>query len=492
MKKKFIIFITAFLSSVMLFSGCGFGSYIENSKPTKPTVDPNVPVKPNPGDPIDPDDPTPTPQNPNYTVTLYNGTQPYIPGDEEITVVWKNDYSAHRVLLGEDGKADAGELDGDYAIYLEGLPSEFTYNPSAYTATSDDHNVSILLTKIRSHESGGGTGIWDCYKVRYDGTYRVNVTSASAVRYYEYTPEAAGVYSVVSWVNAYENEVNPYINIFNGTIAFKWFDRRLDGGGFSLEGGYTKNFRHQYSVDRTEVGNTFTFAIGAETKSGVYPVKIDFAITYEGPYQSADTDVRVIRATEAKQVAAEKKAGQQFVYANELSASGIKDPDDPLFKNFDASVIRYNDNTGFYHYYSEELYGDNHLKYGKNFGPILCCALTAHLPSYTITTLYNANAAGLGGGSNYLKLYNVWLESEQKYVVMDYTSFVRVDYYDKANREGMCYVTKELKEFLMTFAERQSLYTDSVCPLDGTPEGLGYTAKQDALWLFACGVYLPA
>ena len=58
------------------------------------------------------------------------------------------------------------------------------------------------------------------------------------------------------------------------------------------------------------------------------------------------------------------------------------------------------------------------------------------------------------------------------------------------NRDGRCYVTEELKAFLQKFAENQSLYTDGVCPLDGTPESLGYSANQDGLWLFACGFYM--
>ena len=487
MKRKFIICITAILGSVLLFSGCGFGSFIEKGKPSSPSTDPNVPVNPTPG----PDDPPATPDT-HYTVTLYNGTQPYLPGEEEITVVWKNDYSVHRVLLGEDGKADAGELDGDYAIYLEGLPASFTYNPGAYSATSEERNVSILLNTLRQPESGGGSGLYACYHLRYEGVYRTRVTSSSRVLYYEYSPEAPGVYSVVSWVNAYENEVNPYVNVYNGTIGFKWFDRKVDGGGFSLEGGYTKNFRQEYAVDRSEVGNSFTFAIGAETKSGNYPVNVDFAITYEGDYTSPNADVRVIHAEEAMVKADNKKPGQQFYYANQLSASGLKASNDPLYKNFDASVVKYNENTGFYHYYSEALYGEDPFGYGKNFGPILCCALTARLPSYTETPLYNANAAGLGGGSNYLRLYNVWIEEEQKYAVFDYTSFIRDDYYKVTNSEGMCYVTKEIKEFLQMYAERQSFWTDGVCPQDGKPEALGYTALQDALWLFACGVYFPA
>lgn len=482
MKKKFLTLIIAFLCAVFCLSGCGLGSYIENNGKDGPNkIDPDK----KPDDP--PDIGTPPADDKHYVVTVYLGTQVYNPGEQEITVVWRNDFSVERVLLGADGKADAGELDGDYYIYLEGLSDRYTYDPSAYIATTDERKVSLLLTTIRSPENGDGRGLYSnngCYQVKYDGTYRTNVTGSDKVLYYEYKPEAAGYYSVTSWVNAFENEVNPYLQIYGGTIGSKWFERQLDGGGFSVDGGYTKNFRYEYRVDRTEVGHSFTFAVGAESKSG-YPVHVDFAIAYEGEYVSSNSDVRVIRAKEARIKAAEKKSDETFTYA------------DFGTNNFDASNFKYNENTGFYHYYSETLYGNDPFKYGKNYGPILCCALTASLPSYTITTLYNANATGLGGGSNFLKLYNVWIEEEQKFAVFDYTAFIRDDYYRVCNSQGMCYVTKELKEFLQVFAERQSLWTDGVGfnknednKYLGTPEVLGYTANQDALWLFACGVYL--
>ncbi len=485
MKKKILVIITAFLCAVLSFAGCGLGNYIENGAQTSPGSS----VKPEKPDPSVPDDPTKPQDTPNYTVTVYYGTEPYNPGENDVYVVWKNNFTVKRVKLGQDGVADAGVLDGSYAVYLEGLPDVYSYNPSAYTATSEERKVTLLLTDIRPPISGGGKGMYSCYKVKYDGTYRTTITSGSSVSYYEYQPEASGVYSVVSWVNAYENEVNPYMLLYGGSFAYKWYEGRLDNGGFSTEGGYTKNIRYEYCIDRTEVGHSFTFAIGAESKSGNYPVTVDFAITYEGDYANEYADVRAIRAKEAIVKASEKKANEEFVFANELSPSGRKDPAAADFKDFDASNVKYNANTGFYHYYSEELYADNPYKYGKNFGPILCCALTVNLPCYSTTTIYNANSVGLG--SNYLRLNNVWLEDEQKFVIFDYTAFIREDYYNVCNSDGVCYVTKELKDFLQTYAERHSLYTDGVGPAMGSPEELGYSAKQDALWLFACGAYLP-
>ncbi|MDE7164143.1 MAG: hypothetical protein K2O04_01800 [Clostridiales bacterium] len=472
MKTRLSLLIVILLCVALCLSGCGLGSYIENGN--RPGFEPVIPSDPN-----DPDNPE-LPDS-DYTVSVFYNNSAYLPGENDVFVVWRNDRGIKRVPLGADGKANAGALDGNYAVYLEGLPDTYAYNPSAYTATSDERKITILLTEIRTPESGNGGGLYinnGCYSVRYDGTYRAVITRPDEYKYYEYSPTAPGVYAVESWVNAYANDVNPVLGLYGGSIGYKWLEMTLDDGGFSLSGGYTKNFRNEYRVTANEVGQSFTFAVSAESKTLDYPLTVDFAITYMGEYVSPDSDVRAVRAKEAYTKALDKKPGETLTYA------------DFGTKIFDADNFRYNENTGFYHYYSAELYGDDSYGYGKNYGPILCCALNRNLPSYTITSLYSANATGLGGGSNYLILYNQWLEEEQKYVVKDYTAFIREDYFRVCNRDGVCYVTEELKQFLQGFAENQSLWTDGVGAGNGTPERLGYFAKQDALWLFACCLYL--
>ena len=134
--------------------------------------------------------------------------------------------------------------------------------------------------------------------------------------------------------------------------------------------------------------------------------------------------------------------------------------------------------------YDAELYADN-----KGYGPELLCAIRKPIESYTVVpSLYEANNIG-PNGANYLMLYNTWIEEEQKFATFDYTNFIRVDYYRVCNSDGVCYVTDELITFLQKFAMNHSLYTDGVGAGDGTPEKNGYTANQDSLWLFACGIY---
>lgn len=474
MKNKFLAVLLICLFMLLCCSGCNIGNYLENDK-RKPTTDSSNPSD-NPTKPTDP-----IVDDSHYTVTVYLGSEIFKPAEEtDVTVVWRSKNDVVRVSLGQDGKADAGELDGTYNVYLSGLPSEYTYNPNGYIATSDERKLSVLLTTVRQPESGNGSNMYvgnGCYSIRDEGTYRANISRENATLYYEYKPRSAGVYSIESWVNVYDDEVNPLFDLYGGTSVYKWFVRTLDGGGASVDGGFSKNFRYEFSVAASEVGSVCSFAISARSKLKEYPVYVDFAITYLGPYTNSYSDVRPQTATQARGKTPNKKDGEQYVYA------------DMGKKLYDASKFKISPNTGRYHVYDEVKYADNQYKYGKGYGPMLMCDITNALASYSVVgSLYDAISVG-PNQSNYLKLFNVWIEEEQKFAIYDYTNFIRVDYYGVCNSDGRCYVTEELRVFLQKFAENHSLYTDGVGPGMGTPEEAGYSANQDALWLFACGFY---
>lgn len=497
MKKKLIAAIATLTALLLCASGCGLGSYIDNggkrpgSSTDKPDDDPDNPV-------------IPPEEDDHYRASVYYGGELFLPGETDVYVVWRNSSEIIRVKLGADGRADAGALDGDYRVYLEGLPAKYAYDPNDSTATSDERKVSVSLEDIQQPVSGNGEGLYTnygCYSVQYEGIYRTAVRSEFSRVYYEYTPTAAGVYSIESKVNVYDDEINPVVDVYGGSSQYKWKIRTVDAGGFEIDGGYTRNFRHEVWVDKTEVGSAFTFAVGAQSKSRNYPVDVDFKIKYEGEYANGNSDVRVKRAEEAFVKAENPKEGEKFLFADECprTAAETKEYADrgidiTKAKIFDAKYVRFNPDTNFYHYYNEEMYGDNSLGYGKGYGPILCCAITKSMPSYPVATisqpscLYNCNSVGLG--SNFLRISSVWLEEEQKYATLDYTQFIRTDYYRVINNDGVCYVTRELKDFLQKYAENYSLYTDGLPAGEATPEDLGYSANQDALWLFACGFYM--
>ncbi len=196
--KTFIILLLV-LSLAFCFSGCSMGSYIENGagKPPAGTTTPTDPDNPDNPDKPKPDDPTAS----HYTLTVFFENKPFEPGDLEITAVWRNASGVKRVPLGADGKADAGELDGDFNVYLAGLPQEYVYNPNGYKATSDARHVSILLTLVTEPQSGDGSDMYGnkgCYFTRKEGAYRAEIKAENRVLYYEYQPMSAGIYVVES------------------------------------------------------------------------------------------------------------------------------------------------------------------------------------------------------------------------------------------------------------------------------------------------------
>lgn len=474
-RNKFIsILLFVVLCFAFCLSGCDFGSYLEK----------NTDRTPSGGDgPNKPDDPNnPAVPDTHYTVAVYYDNRPFDPGETDITVVWRSNGGVTRKPLGADGKADAGELDGDYSVYLVGLPDTYTYDPNGYKVPDGNGNrqIQILLTTVREPEKGNGSGMYGdtgCYQTRYEGAYRAVLERENQKLYYEFKPRDSGTFAVESWVNVYDDEINPKLDIYGGTSANKWFSRTLDGGGAASEGGFTKNFRYEISVDQSEVGNSYTFAVRAESKSGEYPVFVDFGIKKIGKYSNEYADIRPQAAKELGGKTAEPEAGKEFVFA------------DMGTKVFDASKFKKNRSTNRYYLYDMDAYGDDPYGNGRGYGPMLLCAIKKEIESYTVVkSLYDANIVG-PNGSNYLMLYNMWIEEEQKYATFDYTNFIRNDYYGICNSDGVCYVTDELIVFLQKFAVNHSLYTDGVGAGEGTPEFKGYTANQDSLWLFACGFY---
>ena len=59
-----------------------------------------------------------------------------------------------------------------------------------------------------------------CYVVRYDGNYRAQISYEGEYLYYQYTPTAAGFYSVESCVSVYADEINPLLRTYSGSGSY--------------------------------------------------------------------------------------------------------------------------------------------------------------------------------------------------------------------------------------------------------------------------------
>ena len=72
-----------------------------------------------------------------FVVSLVNNEKLFIP-EEEITVIWMDDYSRYEAVIGEDGYAKK-MLDGDFNVILDKAPEGYTYNPNIYTASNGSY-----------------------------------------------------------------------------------------------------------------------------------------------------------------------------------------------------------------------------------------------------------------------------------------------------------------------------------------------------------------
>lgn len=458
MLRKISLFILSFL---IIFSLVGCGTYEETpiipsggnqigGTEDNPTNDPTV----NP-------DPTPViPTEVEFSVSLIYNKKVFIP-DEEINVIWLDDYSQFKQKIGEDGFAKM-MLDGDFNVFLDKAPDGYTYNPNIYTASSDNPIIEIELVKVSRTSKGRGTALYKEYEVSNDGIYRAEIKNKSTKVYYEYQPKAAGYYVIESWVNIYDDIINPKVDIYSGTFAAKFFNETLDGGGIYKKGGYTKNFKWVVRLSQAELSNVYTFAIYADSKTGVYPVNVDFSIKYEGEYYPESIVSQLMVAQEADFNTPEFSTSK-YIYKNSDHGTGSYyngvTNGTGLLK---ASDYKYNEETGYWHRY----YADT-----ETYGPILCAKITSPCAYYDealsmIESHGNKNLTVSNGTENYKQ-------------------FIEIQYASTCNSDGVCYVTMELMEFLQKFSVSQRLFFDG----NGFVESTGVYAVEEDQWLFACGYY---
>lgn len=457
-----------------------------------PIVDPGNGEKPNPDNP-------PIEDGVEFSVSLIYNKKVYVPAkDEVIQVVWADDYSRHTETISSDGTAKK-TLDGDFNVYLVNAPEGYSYNPNIYAADNDNPVVEIELFKLARISKGQGTALYKEYQMSTTGVYRATIKKALQKVYYEFNPSKAGYYVLETMVNIYEDSVNPKVDIYQGTFAYKPTvpsQSGLDTGGASLKGGFTKNVKWVVKLSEEQLGNVYTFAIYADSKSGVYPINVDFSVSYEGEHF---IDNIVSKTMVAEQIHEYDicNACHMPVFDYEgltncphcdkplVVGTAINTPDFSAtkytFVNSDGGVgsyynsttngtgllvgtgFKYNEETGFWHVY------DN---INQTFGPILCAKITKPCAYYDeslnlIESHGNKNLTVSKGTENY-KIF-----IEQSYAAI-------------CNSDGVCFVTMEMKEFLQKFSISQRLFFDG----NGFVESTGVYAAEENQWLFACGYYV--
>ena len=448
---------------LLIFSLAACGEE-KNETPVVPD-NPILPDDPKDPNKQDPDDPV-IKENVTFSVSLIFEKKLYIPkNNEEIIVTWADEYAQYSEKIDSTGFAKK-ELDGDFNIYVSGLPEEYTYNPNIYTAGSESPTVEIELfkiSKIRKQSGHDGTNEYKSFVTSDTGTFRTELSSKQQKVYYAFTPKKAGYYVVESYVNIYEDNINPKLDVFTGQlVGALYYKETLDDGGTYKKGGYTKNFKWVVKLSEQELHNSFVFGVYAETKNGVYPVNVDFSIYYLDEYYIDITTSTVIRAEEIKEQTPEfSKEEYKFINSDGGTGSyfGATTNGSGLL---DGKKYKYNEETGYWHVYDSKT---------NTYGPILCAKITAPCAYYDeslnmIESHGNKNLTVSNGTENYKQ-------------------FVEIDYAAVCNSDGVCYVTNELMIFLQKFSISQRLFSDG----NGFVESTGVYAIEEDQWLFACGYY---
>ncbi|MBQ8322372.1 MAG: hypothetical protein IJX91_00215 [Clostridia bacterium] len=500
-KKKISLFLAILTAATVFLSGCG------EYKPAQSSGNSTDNSFTSSSDGSDSDVDSTDTEN-QFTVALSLNGKIYKPSID-IYAQWTDGFSYHSAKIDETGVATVENLDGDYRVTLSAVPDGYSYDPSAYMATNNKKNVTIELVKLE-RSRGEGAGLYSCIPINTTGVYRTTVKSASHVVYYEFTPRESGMYSIESWVDTTQNTVNPLLDVYTGSFAAKYYSKTLDGG--AVESTYTKNFIHEVNIRDDEIGNAFTFAVKATSKSNEYPITVDFAVKLDGemPPRNSTSEMKLPEVT---LVHATRPAGEWTT--PEILENG--------HWRYDGTMFGYSDpeegGDGYYHLYNEAT--------GKYDGATLYAKISQPCQFYDIalTRIEDAGNKNLTiDGVNYKFFLDGWntftlipgyfcvrniennvycpclstcggaclegcekCHAECRNVTQELLDS-QGGYANFCNIDGAYPVTQELKDFLQAFSVSQLLFMDGNGFVETYSEKQ-IDAKEADQWLFACGYY---
>lgn len=458
----------------------------------------------------------------DFTVQLRVNEQPFSP-TTGMNVYWNDGYNVHIAPVDSSGYAAIDGLDGDYSVTLSSVPSGYAYDPNAYVATNDNRNIIIDMYDLNLLR-GSGTGLYECYQISETGVYTVTVTGEEDFSYIQFAPQMNGTYTVESWVNTVDDDVSPVCRAYFGTSQYKYGEYKVTEVGVC--GSYTRNFIHTVKIADENISSsggsqTFTFAVGAETKSGVYPVNLTFAIKRNGGFDLNRTEKTVVLPghdwSEFDFDSFNALAGGEIVGAETLYP-GTENSyafDQRNYKVWEVS----DGGDGVYHLFDEEKYAAT-----GGYGPILVAYITeaCRYIDRSFTTIEEAgNSALVVNGTQNYRLFIKGISamaSEGYYCVSecichldgslrvclegcadcheDCTNVTAAEmqikgYADLVNGDGVAPVTPELAAFLQGFAITQRYFADGQGWVE-TNSKYPINAYEDSQWLFACGYYVES
>lgn len=455
----------------------------------------------------------------NFTVQLRLNEKPYSP-TVNMSVYWSDGYNVHIAPVDSSGLATIDGLDGDYRVTLSNVPSGYAYDPNSNVATNDNRNITIDLYDLNMLR-GSGTGLYQCYQIKDTGVYTVTVKDAGEFAYVQFAPQINGTYTVESWVNTVDDDVSPICMAYMGSSQYKYGEYKVTD--FGVCGSFTRNFVHTVNIADENISasgsQTFTFAVTAEAKSGVYPITLTFAVKRNGGF-----DLNLREKTTV--VPSQDWSGFDFNSFNNLAGGKIVGAE-TLYPGTTNSYIFDEDNykiwpvseggDGVYHLFDEEKYAST-----GGYGPMLVAYISKpnRYTDQAFTTIESVgnNSLIVNGIYNYRVFIRGFeaVAADGYYCVTtcpchtdgsplacpqgcpdchEYCTPCPDDirdvkgYSELCNSDGVAPVTEELKEFLQGFAISNRYFCDGAGWVETNSDAPVY-AYEDSQWLFACGYYV--
>ncbi len=495
---KILFIALAVLLLAVFFAGCGEYKPPENTggKPVTP-VEPKPPVNP-----TDPDE--------NYftvTLTHYDGS-PFTSADyseiTELQAQWtevvdgNNRAQVYRAPFDKNGVAKIAFVNSEFKVTLvttEAFSKTYTYDPNParperrdeLVTYRDKQDVTVPMYALKSFgdkrymNMGGKPAPY--YLLSQTGAYSCTLTSEEDKQMFMYLPQLSGEYSFMTLIDVTADEINPIVDLHNGTSQYisDYPAVIQDDGG--AEGGYTKNVWLKYQLTPDEVGNVMIFNLHSESeKPDTYPLTVNFIFERDGEFTKRDDypDATPVSVTEDFSKTPNTPGGTfRFLGAVVPDGGGMKTNTRHILDERNVKYYNPADGGDGYYYFINSATGDFYRNEDGTVNPQYRLYAALRRRNEVHDEFTNPDLA---------KMLHYVSEKAGK-PAYNYAAFVTA-YTGHCNGNGVYPVNAELKTFLQRWAVSQRYFNDGNGIAEWpAPEGPGYNSDEDSQWMYACGLY---